>query len=252
MTETRVTGNHYRVFDSLNEDGSNHYKSLSFVTDASDVIFDNGANAQQMLGNTDSSIQLINTEIANLKKSVSDGKTLVANTITANGVNTAANATFHVLSNNIKTACANQYNAGIIYADGRVNGDSANYKTGYNSGYNAGAAAIAKGAAIFLKEGKSPSATLNLTGLNSVSILCGYAHPRTTDSGESGGDDDDWWDTSVYLNIDGITIWHEDIWTRTTTWEDQYVADISSYTGAHNIYITSTGADEYYLALSFH
>lgn len=43
----------------------------------------------------------VQTEVADLKKSVSDGKTLVATAITEKGVNTAADATFAVMAENI-------------------------------------------------------------------------------------------------------------------------------------------------------
>ena len=45
--------------------------------------------------------ETIQTEISDLKKSVSDGKTAVANAITAKGVETAADATFAVMAENI-------------------------------------------------------------------------------------------------------------------------------------------------------
>lgn len=85
--------------------------------------------------------------IAECLKSASDGKALVASAITAQGVATAANATYATMAANIKTACDKKYNAGIAYADGRVNTASASYKSGYNAGYNSGYAAGTAGAA---------------------------------------------------------------------------------------------------------
>lgn len=99
-------------------------------------------------------------EMENVKKSVSDGKTLVAGAITGQGVKTAADAAFQVMADNI-TAAGNKkygegvaaadgrenptsanyiagYNAGVIAADARVNSDSANYKAGYDAGYSKG------------------------------------------------------------------------------------------------------------------
>lgn len=45
----------------------------------------------------------VGTEISSLKKSVSDGKTLVANAITAKGVSTATDSTFSTMANNINS-----------------------------------------------------------------------------------------------------------------------------------------------------
>ena len=94
--------------------------------------------------------------IESLKKSVSDGKTLVAKAITDGGTTTAADAEFATMASNIgimaeakywagaddadnrpNTASINYktgYNAGITYADGRANTASANYKAGYSAG----------------------------------------------------------------------------------------------------------------------
>lgn len=53
------------------------------------------------------------TEVDALKKSVSDGKTLVANAITGQGVTTATDATFATMATNIGTVATNKYNAGV-------------------------------------------------------------------------------------------------------------------------------------------
>lgn len=79
-------------------------------------------------------------EMVSLKKSVSDGKKLVADAITAQGVTTATDATFRVMADNITTVGANKYNEGVAAADGRVNTNSVNYQMGYNNGYAAGVA----------------------------------------------------------------------------------------------------------------
>ena len=52
-------------------------------------------------------------EVDNLKKSVSDGKTLVANAITGQGVTTSNDATFQTMATNITTVGTNKYNAGV-------------------------------------------------------------------------------------------------------------------------------------------
>ena len=83
--------------------------------------------------------------INELKKSVSDGKKLLADTITKNGVSTAGDATFKTMADNIDTiasnansASADSYNKGyaqgVTDADNRANANSTNYKTGYNAG----------------------------------------------------------------------------------------------------------------------
>ena len=46
----------------------------------------------------------LNSNVNDLKKSVSDGKTLVANAITDKGVATATDATFETMANNIGTS----------------------------------------------------------------------------------------------------------------------------------------------------
>ena len=53
------------------------------------------------------------TEVDSLKKSVSDGKILVANAITGQGVTTANDATFATMATNIETVGSNKYNAGV-------------------------------------------------------------------------------------------------------------------------------------------
>ena len=63
-----------------------------------------------------SEIDVLSTDVDILKKSVSDGKRSVANAITGQGVNTAADATFGTMANNIGTVGTNKYNAG--YASG--------------------------------------------------------------------------------------------------------------------------------------
>lgn len=61
-------------------------------------------------------------DIEEVKKSVSDGKTLVANAITAKGVSTAANATFQTMANNVAnivegTVISVTLPEGLMYGD---------------------------------------------------------------------------------------------------------------------------------------
>lgn len=89
----------------------------------------------------EAAIQENATAIEECLKSVSDGKTTVAEAITALGVATAADADFDTMAANITSAGTVKYNAGVTYADGRANTASTNYKTGYNAGYSAGVTA---------------------------------------------------------------------------------------------------------------
>lgn len=93
----------------------------------------------------ESKLSTINTAINNLKKSVSDGKSTVASAITAQGVNTAADAEFVTMAKNVTTVATNKYNTGygkgVTDADARANPGSINYQSGYNVGYSAGVTA---------------------------------------------------------------------------------------------------------------
>lgn len=98
-------------------------------------------------GNTlDDTVANINREITATKKSVSDGKSTVANAITAQGVTTATDATFATMAANI----------------GKVGTDK------YNTGYNAGVAATKVGTATAAQvlSGKTftNASTVGLTG----------------------------------------------------------------------------------------
>lgn len=99
------------------------------------------ANMNNLETRINSAITSVNTDITALKKSVSDGKTLVAKAITDKGQATAANASFQTMSDNVRLMAGTQYAAGVTAADNRANPNSTNYRTGYNAGYSAGAAA---------------------------------------------------------------------------------------------------------------
>lgn len=92
--------------------------------------------------------QNLSGAVNELKKSVSDGKKLLADTITGKGVQTAGDATFETIASNIVTladklnsASTDSYNRGysqgVTDADNRANPSSTNYKTGYNAGVSA-------------------------------------------------------------------------------------------------------------------
>jgi len=116
---------------------------------ANDVIFDDGKNAENKVGAIngitsdfaceDESIAASMVAVSQCFQSASDGKKLLASTITGLGVNTASDATFNVISNNIKTLATNRYNTGYNagYSAGYNAGYSAGYNAGYSGGYNA-------------------------------------------------------------------------------------------------------------------
>lgn len=58
-------------------------------------------------------IDNLDAEMSSIKKSVSDGKILVAGTITDNGISTATDASFDTIAINIGTLATNKYNAGV-------------------------------------------------------------------------------------------------------------------------------------------
>lgn len=134
--ETKKSGQYYRVFTG-ESNGVKSFDRYSFVTDASDVIFDDGTTAEDKFGGS-GSIANINKEIEELKKSVSDGKKKVATAITDKGKATNSNASFQTMADNIRLMAGIQYGAGVTAADNRVNTGSNNYKSGYNSGYSEG------------------------------------------------------------------------------------------------------------------
>lgn len=61
----------------------------------------------------DEKLGAVEAEMAAVKKSVSDCKTLVANAITAQGTVTAAGAAFETIAANVTTAGTARYNAGV-------------------------------------------------------------------------------------------------------------------------------------------
>lgn len=84
----------------VNNNGS--WEDASALTD--DALSETSENPVQN--------KVITTEINTLKKSVSDGKSIVANAITGQGVATATDATFATMAANIGTVGTNKYNAG--------------------------------------------------------------------------------------------------------------------------------------------
>ena len=93
-----------------------------------------------------------NLSLENCLKSVSDGKKTVASAITAQGVNTAADAEFATMAENIGTVGTNKYNGGRtqgqndvknnpnsygLYTKAQYDANKVTYKSGnYNTGLN--------------------------------------------------------------------------------------------------------------------
>lgn len=270
FTETIKSGQHYRVFDKLNNDGTRHYNRYSFVTNAADVIFEDGTNVEEKLGGSSGSLAAINKEIADLKKSVSDGKKAVAAAVTANGVTTATDAAFSVIANNINTAAANKYNAGIAYADGRVNTDSANYKSGYSTGHAVGYKdaqdKFGTAASIFLRydyySKDYSEITVDLTNINRIKTehISGAAGSTWSSSME----EDFYFHTHYYFYIDNVQYWYNDDqysgWSIESNSPHIMDLDVSKMTGYHTLRVFSEcdtaepdgrpsnpGAADYYL-----
>lgn len=66
-------------------------------------------------------MQAVEAEVDALKKSVSDGKTLVANAITAKGITTATDATFQQMASNIAAIVTNSGYMLATYTDNATN-----------------------------------------------------------------------------------------------------------------------------------
>lgn len=76
------------------------------------AVIDHTHTTAQITG-LDTSIQSINTEISSLKSSVSSGKATIAAAVTDKGVQTAADATFEEIANNIRNIQTGaKYNTG--------------------------------------------------------------------------------------------------------------------------------------------
>ena len=123
---------------SVNGQINNINSDISSVNSKINGITGDTSQLKKAVSDNTEKIKELESSIDELKKAVSDGKSKVAAAVTAKGVKTAADASFDTIAGNISSMAELQYNAGITFADGRVNADSANYKGGYNAGYNKG------------------------------------------------------------------------------------------------------------------
>lgn len=109
------------IFDDGNAENNNG-KKYDIVIDASDMekinrnvnVLDKQVTAVQNGVETNAGeIGTLKNEVAACFQSVSDGKALLASTLTDLGVSTAADATFATINDNIKALATMQYNAGL-------------------------------------------------------------------------------------------------------------------------------------------
>lgn len=115
-------------------------------------------------------------EMESVKKSVSDGKTLVAGAITGQGVKTAADAAFSVMADNIMAVGNKKYGEGVAAADGRENPSSANYMAGYHAGVIAGGAGKTKiytgSETVYIQGGAHEYQFAHPYATNGIGIVC--------------------------------------------------------------------------------
>ena len=121
INEMKQKGNAYRVCIDDSDPTDLKWARQSFWTAASDVEFEDGKTAEQKLDELNANMQ---EKFNLLFQSASDGKSLIASTLTGLGVNTALDATYQTMSDNIKILATNKYNEG--------------YSAGYSIGYQEG------------------------------------------------------------------------------------------------------------------
>ncbi len=122
----------------------------------------------------------------NYKKEISDAKEVIATAITNQGVNTSNTDEFINMAKNIGSLATKKYEEGIDYADGRINTDSNNYKSGYNAGISAssinakylGSTHICPNNAY---SGYTKQGTISTTAAkNGILLICAYADGNGT------------------------------------------------------------------------
>lgn len=105
------------------------------------------------IGDLQTQLNALSTQVQQCFQSASDGKSLLASTLTGYGISTVADATYATINNNINSLASSKYQAGVDSVD-----TDAYYNTGYqagvasvdtqafyNNGYNAGKASMTLG-----------------------------------------------------------------------------------------------------------
>lgn len=128
--ETKSADN---LLQSFTEEFNNWFIQIKDILDG-----DTAGKLANRIVELQNSVSSLQTEMTSIKKSVSDGKSLVAKAITDKGKATAADASFQTMSDNVRLMAGVQYGYGVTAADARVNTNSASYKQGYSVGYGAG------------------------------------------------------------------------------------------------------------------
>ena len=134
LQEKEVDGKIYRIWNAA----ENLWHKLSFINKAIDTICDDGNNVETKLID-------LNKSLDETKKSVADGKKLVATSISDQGVATASDATFQIIADNIGDVGSNKYNSGRTQGRSDVTSSPNTYnlytKSQYDANYNAGVSA---------------------------------------------------------------------------------------------------------------
>lgn len=133
VNELVITGKKFR---KLTDTVHKQWQRISFWHKASDCEFDDGKTAETKVGAINGitsdftceneSIAASMVAVSQLFQSASEGKKLLAATLTGLGVSTAADATFSQIKTNISTLNTNRYNAGYNagYNTGRIQGQN--------------------------------------------------------------------------------------------------------------------------------
>ncbi len=122
INEIKQIGNAYRICIDDSDPTDLKWARQSFWTASSDVEFEDGETLEEKIQELNTNIQEKFNEVFQF---ASNGKHLIASTLTGLGVNTPTDASYETMSNNIKILATNKYNEGY----------SAGYNVGYGDGY---------------------------------------------------------------------------------------------------------------------